>query len=211
MIARNIFAPLYYQLAQQILDRTGSESGFCLDLGSGSGYLGLALAWNSKLRVCLLNESSEMTKFAEQNIFQKMLENRVTAACGDVHCLPFEDSSVDLVVSHGSVYFWNDLPQVFREIWRVLAPGGQTFISDGFGSREVHNEVIDKMRKIEPDWHPQCHNFDDTLFDAALAAAKIRGSLVLRNENGIWIRFRKSANGFHSRLENNFIPSRTHK
>jgi Methylase involved in ubiquinone/menaquinone biosynthesis len=187
LIARNIFAPLYYQLAQQILDRTGSESGFCLDLGSGSGYLGLALAWNSKLRVCLLNESSEMTKFAEQNIFQKMLENRVTAACGDVHCLPFEDSSVDLVVSHGSVYFWNDLPQVFREIWRVLAPGGQTFISDGFGSREVHNEVIDKMRKIEPDWHPQCHNFDDTLFDAALAAAKIRGSLVLRNENGIWI------------------------
>jgi len=46
LIARNIFAPLYYQLAQQILDRTGSESGFCLDLGSGSGYLGLALAWN---------------------------------------------------------------------------------------------------------------------------------------------------------------------
>lgn len=210
-IARNVFAPVYYLLAQQILDRTGIENGLCLDLGSGGGYLGLALAWNSKLQVCLLDASQEMRELAERNIFEKRLGNRAVAVCGDLHCLPFKNSSVDLVVSCGSVCFRDDLAQVLSEIWRILAPGGQVCIGGGFGSREVRNEVIDKMRRAEPDWRPESYDFDDSFFDAALAAVKIKNALILKDESGTWICLKKPVENFLNRFDEQFTTACAYK
>lgn len=41
--------------------------------------------------------------------------------------LPFESEQFDAVTAFETVYFWPDLPQCFREIWRVLKSGG-TFL-----------------------------------------------------------------------------------
>ncbi len=191
VIARTVFAPVYPLLAQQIIERTGVMSGLCLDLGSGGGYLGLALAWNSRLRVCLLDESEDMKAIAERTILERQLDNRVVAVRGDVHKIPLKSSSVNLVVSRGSIYFWDDLTMVLREIWRVLAPGGHVCIGGGFGSKALRDEVVAKMRLKEPGWQPKCSKFDDSVFDAALAAAKIKQSSILRDESGTWITFRK--------------------
>ena len=154
-IARGPFAPVYPLLASQILARSAITSGVCLDLGSGGGYLGLALAFRSRLRVCLLDESEDMKAIAERNIEELQLTSRVVAICGDVHNIPLKSGSVNLVVSRGSIYFWDDLAQVLREIWRVLAPGGQVCIGGGFGSKELREEIIRKMREKEPDWQPK--------------------------------------------------------
>jgi SAM-dependent methyltransferase len=44
------------------------------------------------------------------------------------------DASVDLVVSRGSVFFWDDPAQGIREAHRVLRPGGWAMIGGGLGS-----------------------------------------------------------------------------
>lgn len=186
-IARGPFAPVYPLLASQILARSGITSGVCLDLGSGGGYLGLALALSSRLQVCLLDESEDMKVIAERNIEELQLASRVVALCGDVHCLPLKDSSVNLVVSRGSIYFWNDLAQVLREIWRVLAPGGQVCIGGGFGSKELREEIIRKMREKEPDWQPKCRGFGDDHFYDAIKVAAIPGAGLLKDESGTWV------------------------
>jgi ubiquinone/menaquinone biosynthesis C-methylase UbiE len=203
-IARNVFAPAYTLLAEQIMERTGIISGLCLDLGSGGGYLGLSLAWNSKLRVCLLDESEEMQVIAERNIFEKRLENRVSALCGDVHYLPFKNNSVDLVVSRGSVYFWEDLAQALREIWRVLAPGGQVYIGGGFGSKALKDEIIRKMRENEPDWQPRCGKFNDAQFFDAVKLAAIPDAELLKDESGIWLTFTKPFEYLMEQVAENF-------
>ena len=41
--------------------------------------------------------------------------------------LPFESEQFDAVTAFETVYFWPDLPQCFREVWRVLKSGG-TFL-----------------------------------------------------------------------------------
>ena len=41
--------------------------------------------------------------------------------------LPFESEQFNAVTAFETVYFWPDLPQCFREIWRVLKSGG-TFL-----------------------------------------------------------------------------------
>jgi len=190
-IARGPFAPVYPLLASQILARSCITSGVCLDLGSGGGYLGLALAFRSRLRVCLLDESDDMRMIAEQNIAEHQLDNRVVAICGDVHNIPLKSGSVNLVVSRGSIYFWNDLAQVLREIWRVLAPGGQVCIGGGFGSKELREEIIRKMRQKEPDWQPKCRGFGDDHFYDAIKGAGIPDAGLLKDESGTWVQFSK--------------------
>ena len=42
--------------------------------------------------------------------------------------LPFEAEQFDVVTAFETVYFWPELMQNFREVYRVLKPGGVFFI-----------------------------------------------------------------------------------
>ncbi|MDD4753961.1 MAG: class I SAM-dependent methyltransferase, partial [Desulfitobacteriaceae bacterium] len=133
-IAREVFAPVYPVLAGQIISNTGISRGCCLDIGCGGGYLGLALARISRLAVVLLDKSPDMLDLADGYIRESGLESRVQTLKGDVHCIPLEDGTVQLAVSRGSMFFWNDRVKAFREIYRVLAVPGVAMIGGGFGN-----------------------------------------------------------------------------
>ena len=67
--------------------------------------------------------------------------------------MPFADKSFELVVSRGSFPFWEDKVGGFREVYRVLKPGGIGFIGGGFGRMlpvAQRSEVIHALRKRVP-------------------------------------------------------------
>jgi len=161
-------------------------------MGSGGGYLGLALAESTALHVCLLDESEEMRKIATENIAARKLEGRVRAVTGDAHSIPLPDASIDLVTSRSSLFFWEDLPLAFREIWRVLAPGGHVYVGGGFGSRELRNKIVETMHQRNPDWAPKFDKTrDDLSYADDLRAAGITEFDITRDESGFWITFSK--------------------
>ena len=54
-------------------------------------------------------------------------EGRCAVLQASVAELPLASEQFDLVTAFETVYFWPDLPQCFREVWRVLKPDG-TFL-----------------------------------------------------------------------------------
>lgn len=69
------------------------------------------------------------------------LENVVEIRAGAFEELPVISASVDLVISNGVLNLAPDKPQVFREIARVLAPGGRLYLADVIVARELKLEV----------------------------------------------------------------------
>jgi arsenite methyltransferase len=54
----------------------------------------------------------------------------ITYVKGYIDAAPFEDGSFDLVISNGVINLAVDKPQVFREISRLLRPGGSMAVAD---------------------------------------------------------------------------------
>ena len=54
-------------------------------------------------------------------------EGRCAVLQGSVADMMFADDWFDAVTAFETVYFWPDLPRCFREVYRVLKPGG-TFL-----------------------------------------------------------------------------------
>jgi SAM-dependent methyltransferase len=194
-IATGPFAPLYPYYAGQILAKAGVTSGCCLDVGCGGGYLGLAVAEMSGLDLYLLDQSAEMVAIAQTNVSERALSGSVEIMQGVVQAIPLPEQSVDLVVSRGSIPFWDNLPTAFSEIHRVLKPGGYACVGGGLGTAEMREAILREMRSHDPQWHAkQRHSIphhDESHYADALRAAAIPGATVTRGETGTWIEFRK--------------------
>ena len=80
---------------------------------------------------------------------QAIMDGRCAIWQGSVAEIIFAASWFDLVTAFETVYFWPDLPQCFREVYRVLKPGGTFFIcnecSGDTDKDEKWTEKIDGM------------------------------------------------------------------
>lgn len=60
--------------------------------------------------------------------------------------LPFADSSFDLVTAFETVYFWPEISDSFREVGRVLKPGGTFFICNECSEDNKWTDIVSGMK-----------------------------------------------------------------
>ncbi len=99
--------------------------GSSLEIGAGTGFftLNLALAGVLGGPLHVTDLSPGMVDAAVATAQHLGLD--VVGAVADVEALPYPDESFDLVVGHAVLHHIPDLDQAFREILRVLKPGGR--------------------------------------------------------------------------------------
>lgn len=69
----------------------------------------------------------------------------------DLKALDIEDHSIDIVISNCVLNLSPDKPAAFREIFRVLKPGGELFFSDVFAGRRIPEHL-----QNDPVLHGEC-------------------------------------------------------
>lgn len=118
-----------------------------LDLGSGGGFdvFIAARKVGATGRAIGVDMTPEMLAKARKNIApyreRSGLDN-VEFRLGEIEHLPLPDNSVDVVISNCVINLSPDKTQVWREIARVLKPGGRVAVSDLALLKPLPSEIL---------------------------------------------------------------------
>jgi ubiquinone/menaquinone biosynthesis C-methylase UbiE len=194
-IANEIFAPIYPLIAGQIMKRCNVREGICIDVGTGASNLAVALADASDLRIYAMDFSWNIQRMAMENIVSKGLQERIRFILGDVHRMPFHDNLASLVVSRGSMRFWKNKPRAFKELHRILKPGGKGYVGGGAGSAALSRWIDEEMNRRGFEWKHRAKlkytTKDHKYFHETMHKAGIEHYGIIHDDSGFWIYFEK--------------------
>ncbi len=115
-----------------------------LDFGCGSGWNSVDLALRGAT-VDGFDISQESLKVAQEYAEEKGVADRIRFRKDNAEDLSYGNNSFDIVTGTGILHHL-DLNAAFREIRRVLKPGGKAYFIEPLG----HNPFINLYRKLTP-------------------------------------------------------------
>jgi len=123
----------------------------CLDIGCGGGANVRKLLEKSPYGRVVGIDHSEISVEKSKKINKAGIESkRCEILQGDVMKLPFRDEIFDVITAFETIYFWPDINEAFKQVYRVLKVSGTFMIcneSNGENSKEEKwTKIIQGMK-----------------------------------------------------------------
>lgn len=157
-----------YDHFRRALESLGLRGQVALELGAGDGVYTQLIAQTGANVLCLDVSSQSL------RVNRKRVDGEFRGICADMAAIPLADSSVDAVISAGSLSYGDPL-LVDAEIFRVLRPGGSLLVVDSLNHNPFYrlNRRVGYFRgrrtKSTIHWMPQMRRIDSlrTQFDSS--------------------------------------------
>ncbi len=152
-----------------------------VELGCGGGRNASALMMKyPSSKVTAIDYSDVSVRIATDVNAEAIREGRCTVQQGDVSALTLPEEKYDLATAFETIYFWPGLERCFRQVAKVLKPGGVFLIvneSDGTDKTGLKFEkIIDGMK---------CHTVEE--IESALKQAGFGRIKTDHHRNKPWI------------------------
>ncbi|NQY68376.1 MAG: class I SAM-dependent methyltransferase [Flavobacteriales bacterium] len=111
-----------------------------LEIGMGNGYfISDLFQMADNIKYIGLDFSPTMIEEAK-NINQKLIDSgKVDFIESSIATLPFDDDSIDAIITTNTLYFWPKPSENIKELLRILKPGGRILI--GYRSKSFMDKI----------------------------------------------------------------------
>ena len=146
---------------------------YILDLGAGTGYCSRGLATKfPKAQIVAVDISSSMLCYAKKSLpLLRKFKRRDQFVVADANRLAFADNSMDVIFSNLTLQWCPQLDKVFKELKRVLKPGGMLLFAT-FGP-DTLKELRESWSRVDDNIHVNhfidLHDVGDAILHAGLA------------------------------------------
>lgn len=169
-------AVLQQEIADRLVERMdlmAMKPVSILDAGSGTGFVSQLLASRyPKAKITSLDLAFNMLKQAKgKRTFKQRWNKQFNYVNAEAESLPFADASMELIISGLTLQWCQDLPKVFKEFKRVLAPGGllmfSSFGPDSFKELRQSWAEVDDLAHVNA--FADLHDVGDALVQSGFA------------------------------------------
>jgi len=120
------------------------DRSFVVDVGTGTARIPIELCGVRRVGcVAAVDLAYEMLQVARENVASAQLSSRVQLQLARATALPFRDACSPVVVSNSLIHHLPDPAGAFREMSRVVSPGGILFVRDLF--RPASLSTVDQL------------------------------------------------------------------
>ena len=132
----------------------GGFRGTGLEVGAGPGTWSALIGKGEKVeRVYALEACEPIIKLAPKvtTLLLPGKENKVTGVIGDFDNMELPDESLDFIFDFFSLHHSNDINKTFRELYRVLKPGGFVLCFDKARPDYLSEKDLEALLNVEYD------------------------------------------------------------
>lgn len=147
------FSEVNQAFANRVLELVPQPPGILLDCGCGPGDILMRIhAMTPKFFLIGFDGSHAMIRLAVKRIRRKGWHNKIHFVQGDAKKINFLSHSLDIVISNSLVHHLSDPLLFWKELRRVVKPGGVVLIRDLSRptTPEAAREIVEKYSGNEP-------------------------------------------------------------